>query len=125
MKKYTEYRNGKNVIPLRNAICGVDMPRWKLVQANDNESFLIGDAVDMLAAYENAEASDMPSSDGKRMTARLADGQAVMNCSNCELNDNGCNLLACRNRLKDRLAAYEDTEEQGLKEKAETNSLPQ
>ncbi len=181
MKKYTEYRNGRNVIPLRNAICGVNMPHWKLVRANDNESFLIGDAVDMLAAYENAEthecqgifvqdmkmpiscmdcplnygekrpekgltvlcqysdgvkkwnnrnggrlefcrlgyfapsgSSDMPSSDGERMTERLADGQAVMNCSNCELNDNGCNLLACRNRLKDRLAAYEDAEEPPL-----------
>ena len=45
-----------------------------------------------------------------RLTKRLEDGQAVMNCLECDLNRDGCcTALACRNRLKDRLADYEDT----------------
>lgn len=43
-----------------------------------------------------------------RYTKRLDDGQAVMDCVNCEKLDI-CHLYRCRNRLKDRLAAYEDT----------------
>ena len=44
-----------------------------------------------------------------RLTKRLDDGQAVMDCQNCELNSlQSCTALACRNRLKERLAEYED-----------------
>lgn len=43
-----------------------------------------------------------------RYTKRLDDGQAVMDCVKCEKLDI-CHLYRCRNRLKDRLAAYEDT----------------
>lgn len=53
MKTYTEKRDEKNVIPLRNAVCGIDMPHWNLSRANDLETFLYGDAVDALAAYES------------------------------------------------------------------------
>lgn len=52
----TEIRNGKNVIPLRNAVCGIDMPHWCIDKANDNEMFLSGEAADKLAKYEKAEA---------------------------------------------------------------------
>ena len=52
----TEVRNGENVIPLRNAVCGIDMPYWCIDEANDNEKFLSGDAADKLAEYEKAEA---------------------------------------------------------------------
>ena len=53
----------------------------------------------------------------KRLTKRLADGQAVMDCQNCKADwtekhgkaMNECTALYCRNRLKDRVAAYEDT----------------
>lgn len=53
----------------------------------------------------------------KRMTKRLPDGQAIMDCSACEAEwkektgktMTNCFALYCRNRLKDRLAAYEDT----------------
>lgn len=53
----------------------------------------------------------------KRMTKRLPDGQAIMDCSACEAQwkektgkpMTNCFALYCRNRLKDRLAAYEDT----------------
>ena len=50
----------------------------------------------------------------ERYTKRLEDGQAVMDCANCpeswNTNPGGkCTALYCRNRLKDRLAAYEDT----------------
>ena len=50
----------------------------------------------------------------ERYTKRLEDGQAVMDCPNCpeswNTNPEGkCTALYCRNRLKDRLAAYEDT----------------
>lgn len=53
----------------------------------------------------------------ERYTKRLEDGQAVMDCANCSESwntnpDGKCTALYCRNRLKDRLAAYEDT---GLK----------
>ena len=44
----------------------------------------------------------------ERLTERLNDGTAAMNCGYCEIID-ACTCLACRNMLKDRLAAYEDT----------------
>lgn len=52
-KRYVEKRNEENVIPLRNAVCGIDMPRWELHTANDNEMFLSGEAVDKLAKVED------------------------------------------------------------------------
>lgn len=52
MERLTEKRDGKNVIPLRNVVCGVDMPNWKISRANALASFLYGDAADRLAAYE-------------------------------------------------------------------------
>jgi len=45
----------------------------------------------------------------ERLTKRLEDGLAVMDCSSCELQEKYCTALGCRNRLKDRLAVYEDT----------------
>lgn len=53
----------------------------------------------------------------ERMTRREADGQAVMDCQKCEADWPGkhgkpmadCTAQYCRNRLKDRLAEYEDT----------------
>lgn len=46
-----------------------------------------------------------------RLTKRLDDGQAVMDCEHCELKaSQQCTALACRNRLKDRLAEYEDAD---------------
>ena len=53
--RYTTKRNGKNVIPLLNAVCGIDMPYWKIERADDLHSYLSGDAADKLAAYEDAE----------------------------------------------------------------------
>lgn len=53
----------------------------------------------------------------ERLTKRDTDGQAMMNCLKCEADWTGkhdkpmvdCTALYCRNRLKARLAAYEDT----------------
>lgn len=53
----------------------------------------------------------------ERMTKRDIDGRAVMDCKKCKADWMGkygkpmveCTALYCRNRLKDRLAAYEDT----------------
>lgn len=53
----------------------------------------------------------------ERLTQRDTDGQAMMDCQKCEADWTGkhgkpmvdCTALYCRNRLKDRLAAYEDT----------------
>lgn len=50
----------------------------------------------------------------KRYTKRLPDGQAVMDCQSCPESWMGksgerCTALYCRNRLKNRVAAYEDT----------------
>ena len=52
-----------------------------------------------------------------RLTKRDTNGQAMMDCRKCEADWTGkhgkpmvdCTALYCRNRLKDRLAAYEDT----------------
>lgn len=52
----------------------------------------------------------------ERMTKRDTDGQAMMDCEKCKADWTGkngkpmvdCTALYCRNRLKDRLAAYED-----------------
>lgn len=54
------------------------------------------------------------SSDGRsfagRLTKRLDDGQAVMDCRRCKMSKtSGCSALGCRNMVKERLAAYEDT----------------
>ena len=57
MERLTEKRNDKNVVPLRNAICGVNMPHWEISKANDLEKFLSGDAADRLAAYEDTDLS--------------------------------------------------------------------
>ena len=53
----------------------------------------------------------------ERLTKRGTDGQAMMDCEKCKADWTGkhgkpmadCTALYCRNRLKDRLAAYEDT----------------
>ena len=52
----------------------------------------------------------------ERLTKRDTDGQAMMDCQKCEADWTGkhgkpmvdCTALYCRNRLKDRLAVYED-----------------
>lgn len=53
----------------------------------------------------------------ERLTKRDTDGQAVMDCQKCKADWTGkhgkpmpdCTALYCRNRLKDRIAAYEDS----------------
>lgn len=53
----------------------------------------------------------------ERLTKRDTDGQAMMDCEKCEADWTGkhgkpmadCTALYCRNRLKERLADYEDT----------------
>lgn len=53
----------------------------------------------------------------ERLTKCDNDGQAMMDCQKCEADWTGkhgkpmadCTALYCRNRLKDRLAAYENT----------------
>ena len=53
----------------------------------------------------------------ERLTKRDNDGQAMMDCEKCKADWVGkhckpmadCTALYCRNRLKDRIAAYEDT----------------
>lgn len=53
----------------------------------------------------------------ERLTKRDTDGQAMVDCQKCEADWTGkhgkpradCTALYCRNRLKDRLAAYEDS----------------
>lgn len=53
----------------------------------------------------------------ERLTQRDTDGQAIMDCEKCKADWTGkhgkpmvdCTALYCRNRLKNRLAAYEDT----------------
>ena len=53
----------------------------------------------------------------ERLTKRNTDGQAMMDCEKCKADWTGkhgrpmvdCTALYCRDRLKDRLAAYEDT----------------
>jgi hypothetical protein len=53
----------------------------------------------------------------ERLTKYDTDGQAMMDCQKCEADWTGkhgkpmadCTALYCRNRLKDRLADYEDT----------------
>ena len=54
----------------------------------------------------------------ERLTKYDTDGQAMMDCERCKADWTGkrgkpmvdCTALYCRNRLKDRLADYEDTE---------------
>ena len=43
-----------------------------------------------------------------RMTKRLEDGEAAMDCIACAKQGVVCHLLSCRNRLKNRLCDYED-----------------
>ena len=53
--RLTTKRNGKNVIPLLRAVYGIDLPYWRIDRADELLSYLSGDAVDKLAAYEDAE----------------------------------------------------------------------
>lgn len=71
----------------------------------------------------------------ERLTKRDTDGQAMMDCEKCKADWTGkhgkpmvdCTALYCRNRLKDRLAAYEDKglepEEVLPKDKADETAL--
>ena len=46
----------------------------------------------------------------ERLTKRLPDGKAVMDCDSCGLKTSRkCTLYKCRNQLMKRVAAYEDT----------------
>ena len=38
-ERYTEKRNGKNVIPLRNAVCGVGLPKWSIEAYSEIQRF--------------------------------------------------------------------------------------
>lgn len=53
--RYTTKRNGKNVIPMLMAVCGINLPYWRIDRADDLHSYLFGDAADKLAAYEDEE----------------------------------------------------------------------
>lgn len=53
--RLTTKRNGKNVIPLLMAACGIDLLYWRIDRENDLQRYLSGDAADKLAAYEDAE----------------------------------------------------------------------
>lgn len=73
-------------------------------------------AVDAEKVFEQTDpqgGGESPGNGGGKMsryTKRLEDGQAVMDCKSCILNSlKECTALGCRNRIKDRLAAYEDT----------------
>ena len=71
----------------------------------------------------------------ERLTKRDTDGQAIMDCEKCKADWTGkhgkpmadCTALYCRNRLKNRLAAYEDggcaPEEVPPKDKADEIAL--
>ena len=69
----------------------------------------------------------------ERLTKRLEDGQAVMDCAAClvswhkkrEKDIPYCTALFCRNRLKERLAAYEDTgmEPEEIKNALDVNDI--
>lgn len=51
--RLTTKRNGKNAIPLLMAVCGLNLPYWRIDRADDLHSYLSGDAADKLAAYED------------------------------------------------------------------------
>ena len=45
-----------------------------------------------------------------RLTKRLSNGEAILDCDNCELQQSyECGEILCRDRLRNRVAAYEDT----------------
>ena len=52
-KRFTEKRKGKNVIPLLNSVCGVDLPHWTIETASDIRSYLSGNAVDRFSELED------------------------------------------------------------------------
>ena len=72
MERLTEKRNGTNVIPLRNAICGTDMPYWKSTTAGDLTEYLSGNAADRLAAYEDTGLEP------EEITAAIADAAKLI-----------------------------------------------
>lgn len=51
--RLTIKRNGKHVIPLLMAVCGLNLPYWRIDRPDDLHGFLSGDAADKLAAYED------------------------------------------------------------------------
>ena len=91
MKRLTEKRNGKNVIPLRNAICGLNLPYWCLDRHNEHETFISGEAADKLSAYEDAEQEDrlviLPCKVGDIVWGVVFD---TRDCPHCVGADGGC-----------------------------------
>lgn len=92
MERLTEKRNGTNVIPLRNAICGTDMPYWKITTAGDLTEYLSGNAADRLAAYDdicfNADGTERISIDRLRELAEAdKDGRITITPAKKELTE--------------------------------------
>lgn len=75
--RLTKKRNGVNVIPMLNAVCGIDMPYWRIDRHDSLHSYLSGDAADKLAAYEDAEEQGLlvrlPCKVGDDVLRRLID----------------------------------------------------
>lgn len=88
-ERFTEKRNGDNVIPLRNAVCGVDLPKWSLSKANDNEMFLSGDAVDRLCELEDkieqGKIVELPCNVGDEKFAILHNTDVIVKGKVCTL----------------------------------------
>lgn len=94
--RLTTKRNGKNVISLLMAVCGINLPYWRIDRADDLHSYLSGDAADKLAAYEDAEEQGMLFPRWIPVTERLPeDGEYVLAYS----EQDGLMLVEARHRF--------------------------
>lgn len=90
--RYTQKRNSVNVIPLLNAVCGIDMPYWRIDRHDSLRSYLSGDAADKLAAYEDAEEQGLL----VRLPCKAGDTVYVIQ----SLTSNGKNLYIFEDKVK-------------------------
>jgi hypothetical protein len=110
--RYTTKRNGKNVIPLLMAVCGIDLPYWRIDRADDLHSYLSGDAADKLAAYEDAEEQGrmviLPCKVGDKVLDKIADH--IFTIQTVELGYKAGTLFRCGNPGTEDYMAFYDFE---------------
>lgn len=99
--RLTEKRNGENVIPMRNSVCGVGMPKWELYRKGYNETFLSGDAADRLAAYENTGLTPRQITVLQEMASKDADERVRLG----NLIESLCADLVCVTEERDAAVA--------------------
>lgn len=110
--RLTTKRKGKNVIPLLMAVCGIDIPYWRIDEADSLHRYLSGAAADKLAAYEDAEEQGrlvmLPCKVGDKVRDKIADH--IFTIETVALGHKAGMLFRCGNLGTEDYMAFYDFE---------------